>query len=203
MVQNRRKREKGNALFLILIAVALFAALGYAITQSSRGGGKNADAEKLSLQAAQIVQYAGSIKFAIDRMRYGWGYRDTEISFENSTVAGYTNANCTSTDCKVFDTAGGGVAYDAPKEEWLDSSQSAQALYGEWYFPVGVCIPFVGTGETGCQGDGLDNEELVLILPYVRKALCLEINDRLGITNSGGNPPNRLLKKSLKRRPEM
>jgi hypothetical protein len=59
-------KQAGNVLFLILIAVVLFAALSYAVTQSTRGGG-NSDSEKIKIDAAQMIQQAAQMKAAFQR----------------------------------------------------------------------------------------------------------------------------------------
>lgn len=62
------KSENGNVLFLILIAVALFAALSYAVTQSSRGGGSAAN-EQADLSASRLMNYSAMVKTAIMRLK--------------------------------------------------------------------------------------------------------------------------------------
>jgi hypothetical protein len=59
--------SRGNALFLILIAVALFAALAYAVTQSSRGGGTSSR-EQVEIDVALAIQQAAMIETTINRL---------------------------------------------------------------------------------------------------------------------------------------
>ena len=73
--------KRGNVLFLILLAIALFAVLSYAVTQSSRSSGRDAAAENAITDAAQITQYATLVEQTVTRLRLSNGCRDTQISF--------------------------------------------------------------------------------------------------------------------------
>lgn len=84
---SRPSSEAGNVLFLILIAVALFAALSFAVTTSTRQGSSNgADHEKAHLMVSQFTQYAASLNIAIMRLRFS-GCNDTQLSFQTAALA--------------------------------------------------------------------------------------------------------------------
>lgn len=59
-------KQNGNVLFLILIAVALFAALSYAVTKSTSGSG-SVSKEKLALSISELLQQSSTIKTEIMR----------------------------------------------------------------------------------------------------------------------------------------
>lgn len=107
--------QSGNVLFLILIAVALFAALSYAVTKSTSGGG-NSDNENAKLLAAEVLNYYAAINSAVLRMTLR-GIDPVDLCFDDpiwtttGDIGDYRdNPSCALGDeYKVFHHDGGGV----------------------------------------------------------------------------------------------
>ncbi len=63
----KSETQSGNVLFVILIAVALFAALSYAVTSSTRSGGGTVSREQLKLDISTALNALSSINMEILR----------------------------------------------------------------------------------------------------------------------------------------
>jgi hypothetical protein len=186
---NRSEDQSGNVLFLILIAVVLFAAVAYAISANERQTGENLGRETARIAASQIIQHGVALEGAVMRMRVGENMGDTDISFETPFMSGYANPSCTQDECRVFAPSGGQVAYAPPNPDWLNTSFSAQKHFGSWLITGTTCIPGVGKGSDATCGASPEDLEIVAFLPWLTRDICLELDRRLGISLDNGNPP--------------
>lgn len=171
MLQNRRRSEKGNILFLILLAVVLFAALSYAVTQSLRGGGQNANSEKNLVKSATITQYPVGVRAAILRMIVG-GTSPTSIWFDPPSVfADFSNVTADQA-LEVFHPSGGGAVFALiPSDALATASSSAR-----WYFNSDFEVPGIGTSTAGEAGN-----DLIAFADNMDATLCAKINSELGV----------------------
>lgn len=100
----RRHTQKGNILFLILLAVVLFAALSYAVTSSMRGGGQDGMSEEAArAAAAQLINAAALVENTVMRM-------GLSMPYQNIQYWTGTNTGCASNACRVFHPDGGGLS---------------------------------------------------------------------------------------------
>lgn len=109
------KHQSGNALFLILIAVALFAALSYAISISSRGG-TGIDKEQAAIAVAQFEQDISLMQSAVFRAGIVGGYDQVffDSSSDNPNATCYTGATTyTCHGIGLFNSEIGVPFYDA------------------------------------------------------------------------------------------
>ncbi len=178
LLMNSRKSERGNVLFLILIAVALFAALSYAVTQSTRSGGGDASRETNLVNAAAITQYPASIKTAITRMLVSSGVLADDLLFD---LPPFTSLTTTPLQERgVFypgssSGGGGGATYtQAP------ANVMAANTPGTWYFNGENGVVNIGTGGAIATA----NADIIAFLPGVSLAVCQSIHQKLGLTTT-------------------
>ncbi len=160
--------ERGSSLFIILIAVALFAALSYALSRGGDSAGALSQ-EKLRLLASDVIDYGEGLADATAKLRLR-RIMDTEISFENSIVAGYTNAACSTGTCKVFDFDGGGKDWETPASD------------------VNGAVDIGITGGLAIKDLGSNAADLVMVMPGLSSSLCARINVLLGLHDASSSP---------------
>ena len=183
MLKHTKSGQKGNVLFMILIAIVLFAGLTYAISNSNRGT-SNMDRERGSISATDFLSYGQGMEKMTARM-LGNDISENGISFENSIWKQYdgtdvmgANASCTVADCKMFDPAGGGQTPKTFAQQSVSSPANADVQSGHG---VVYSLKVAGVGSTA--------HDLVLMIAVIDQNTCKQINTSLGITNPSDAPP--------------
>lgn len=175
--------ERGNALFMILLGVVLFAALSYAVQQNFRGGNERLSQTRIEALADDVIITAAGYEKAVNKLINN-GISESRVSFTLSSGDAYELSPVADVTEKVFSITGGGGGYLTPPKDVLDTTRSGEVDYGAWIFTGAMNVLGIGT-----QGSGTGTKELLAILPYVRKEICVNINKRLGITNPSDSPP--------------
>lgn len=162
-----RAAERGNVLFIILLAVVLIGLLTAAIQSTGRPEGANIDKETLVIRASEVQQYAGELERAVHFVMEK-GKSETDLRFAHPDASadyGDLSADADPSD-QIFSTSGGAATYRPPPAGINDGSA--------WEFYGGTAIPGVGTGAA----------DLIAVLPNVTAAFCEKINTLDGQTGS-------------------
>ena len=184
----RNRYQSGNILFLILLAVVLFAALAMAIIQSLRGGGQEGMTKEAADSAASdMMSYFTQIDTAVQRMMLVNNIPLEQIDFYDTTNKSqtggndhYNNTACTTTSCEVFSPAGGGVSarkFDKYGDQTQMTGDSGRRMPGHHAMQV-VNVQHLGT----------PLNEVAIRIDFVKADICRAVNRGLGLPECGTIP---------------
>ncbi|PCJ97844.1 MAG: hypothetical protein COA45_09150 [Zetaproteobacteria bacterium] len=171
------QNQSGNVLWFILLAVALLAFLTGIISRNTSSVEQTGNVEQARIKATAILRYAKSIETTVQNMLLN-GISENDLDFVAISAA-HDNTNCNSSDCEVFNVAGGGLAYRTPAELLSDTTHT-----DIWHISTENRVY-----QFGCEGTNNRCTELLLLAKNIPQSICLQINKILSITNTGGDAP--------------
>lgn len=169
--------ESGNVIFIIFIAIALFAGLAYAVTQGNRTGTDTMERSAARIHINEMKAYGAQIQKAIARLKTMKGCTIEQISFEHAEFADNENTNAPSDErCHIFSQNGGKVPFLTPPED----ARIAASITGtdDWnqnsYF---------FNNDNAIQGLGSHPSEILLFVTLLKDGVCEEINNQQNISS--------------------
>jgi hypothetical protein len=166
------KRESGNVLFLILIAVALFAALSYIVTTSSRSGAGTISPEKAKLQAAEVLNHFQTFNQGVQRLLTTAGCSPEQI---NAYTPAYVRINGIELNlanpnsppdghCNIFGGKYGLPEYIANADMFVDESTQKPTTPKSGHYSFRV---------TKIINVGSDLNEIAVVASNMKRDVCL------------------------------
>ncbi|MEM9469439.1 MAG: hypothetical protein AAF988_04690 [Pseudomonadota bacterium] len=165
-----QQTQRGSVLIWIFVMIAILSALYFVVSSGFRAGETNLSEERVELYATEILDYAQSVKQAVQTLQIN-GCSDEEISFESNSNSGYTNPNAPADNsCHVFHPSGGGLT-------WLKNTGG-----------IGGFIEATGRVRVYEVGSDL-NSELLFRWWDIDENICTAINEKVGLTGTSLTPP--------------
>ncbi len=174
----KQNSTRGNALFMILIAIVLLGGLTVLLTRTGSQTDETGSTEQASIKASNILKYFTGIEFTIQRLMLQ-GCSQSQISFYDAAEPNayyrteYAHALApTDKSCHVFDPAGGGVTY------------KSNGLLG------GTDIRFTGRGSIMSWNVGAAySTDLIVTLANIPLSTCIAFNKLVGMPMVSSTPP--------------
>lgn len=152
-----RPQERGNILFIILLAVVLIGLLTAAIQATNNSEGANIDDETLIIRASDVQRAAAEIERGVKFIMED-GKSETQLSFAHPSASSDYGTIGTDPEAEIFNPDGGAANYPAVPANINDGSA--------WEFYAGTALPGIGTSKA----------DLIAVLPNVTQQFCERIN---------------------------
>ncbi len=156
--------DQGNVLIYVLVAVALFAALGFALTQQTRNSGtQELDRANLEFYAMQLIGYAAQVRSVIEQMEIT-GTSIDEIDFVPPEDSDFNLAPHLH---KIYHPEGGGLNIRTLNEKVI--AQTASTPPPGWFLGRFNNVEWT-------NGSGRD---VILTAYQISYAVCEVLNEKI------------------------
>jgi hypothetical protein len=163
-----RKNQRGNALFIVLLGVVLFAALAFSLTRSGREKTSTSQ-EEVAMGVNSMMAWAHGVSVFVENAMVESNIQDWEFSVQRYAVASPDECGGKSA-CTIFN----GIKIETFPAKLFTAAQLAPFPSSQFLFKT-VRVKGVGNDARA---------DVYLVIKGLTETACRAVNRKLGLTNT-------------------